>query len=747
MSSALLYIRLSLPSDGWSYHSGAIGGEDEDTITYATNILGQPSPLQPGDFLLAVEGHSFRHLVDNALRLQPALIDDWGTKTTARYTVRRSAETIELDVPLYRWRWLDVAGLALANSGLLVRLANFGIGLFVLLQRPAELAARLLFVLTAIWLTFEISNIVYWSVPEIVHPPFFFAAIIFSNWIYGMLAAPTLLLLTLSFPQPKAFFRRPLLFSLAVYSVLPLLLLLFGAQPFLGWGWTATCGLLGLISVGHSIVNARDAQSRAQLRWAGLGVLCIALSVLIGSTSGFGIYPPLLRQFFGALDPLLLLAFPLTLAIAILRYRLFDIDLILSRALVYGALTLCVIGLYVGIVSYLGALLRSEDNLIASLIATGIVAVAFQPLRAWLQRGVERLLFGQRDEPYRVIATLGRQLEGSGAPHDVYSAIVATIGQSLKLPYVAISNADEAQPRAVFQAPDSPAPIQFQRLPLSYNQQPLGTLIVALRSGEAQFAQAEQKLLADLTRQSAIAVYAAQLTAALQRSRERIVHAREEERRRLRRDLHDGLGPQLASQALTLDVVAKRLRDDPERAAALLLAAREQMQQAVGDIRDLIYGLRPPVLDDLGLNGAIAEFVDRLRQQPASPQFNLQLPPQETHLPAAVEVAAYRIVQEALTNVLRHAHAKTCTIHMAVSAASATLSTAGEPAQLRLTISDDGVGIAADQLSGVGLQSMRERSEELGGQLTITAERSGGTRIVAVLPIAEVHHEHHDPDR
>jgi signal transduction histidine kinase len=286
-----------------------------------------------------------------------------------------------------------------------------------------------------------------------------------------------------------------------------------------------------------------------------------------------------------------------------------------------------------------------------------------------------------------------------------------------------------------------------QRLPLSYNQQPLGRLIVALRSGEAQFTQAEQKLLDDLARQSAIAVYAAQLTAALQRSRERIVHAREEERRRLRRDLHDGLGPQLASQTLTLDVIAKRLRDDPERAAALLLAAREQMQQAVGDIRDLIYGLRPPVLDDLGLNGAIVEFVDRLRQQPSSPQFNLQLPPQETHLPAAVEVAAYRIVQEALTNVVRHARAAHCTIHMAAQAANATLSRAGGPAQLLLTICDDGVGIAADRLSGVGLQSMRERSEELGGQLTITAERSGGTRIVAVLPIAEVHNEHHDSHR
>ncbi|MBC8161444.1 MAG: sensor histidine kinase, partial [Roseiflexaceae bacterium] len=717
---------------------------------------GQPSPIQPGDVVLAVEGHTLGALMRNAATLQSPLIDDWRAGTTIRYLVQRGNAAVALEVPLYHWQSRDIARLVLGNLLTLIGLLSAAIGLFVFLKRPYDFSARVLFIMTTIVLTAHISEIVYWGLPEIIHPPVLFVALLWSNWIYGGLLAPTVLLLALTFPRSKLFvLRHALLVIVTVYSTLPLLLIVFGLQPFIGWVWTATCGFLSLISVVHTLFTASDPVSRAQLRWAGLGFAGVALNILLAATNGFGLYPESVQLLFLFLDPLLELAFPTALAVAILRYRLFDIDLILSRALVYGALTLGVIGIYIGMVTYLGALFRSADNLLASLIATGVIAVVFQPLRVWLQRGVNRLFFGQRSEPYAVIATLGRQLETALAPDAVFAAIVETIGQTLKLPYVAIMTPDETQLQAVFPLPSSgqpKPPAYVLRLPLSYQHQSVGVLLVAPRAGEGRFTDADHQLLHDLARQTGIAVYAARSTADVQRSRERIVLAREEERRRLRRDLHDGLGPQLASQTLTLDVIARQLRSNPDHAAVLLLAVREQVQQAVSDIRDLIYGLRPPVLDDLGLNGAIEEFADRLRQQHERPQISLRLSDTYAPLPAAVEVAVYRIIQEAVTNVVRHAQASVCEVRLEVFHVDGIvhdMRDAAQSARLTLEVIDNGIGIAADRLSGVGLQSMRERTEELGGQLVIEASASGGTRICATLPLAceRQTHEHRNPDR
>jgi len=740
-----LSYRLTLPTDGWSWIDGAIGTASEDTITYDANRIGRPSPLQPGDFVLAVEGYPYAELMAHAQTAQPPLIRDWQAGVTARYLVQRGGLPVALDVPLYHWQFWDVTRLVWSRGWLFVPLLSAAVGLFVFFKRPFDVAARVLFMLNVIVLANAISDTLYWGLPEIINPPALIVAQLWSNWIYGGLIAPTVVLLALTFPKPKSFvLRHRVLVIAAVYGTLPLLLLVAGPQPFLGWGWAATCGLLSLIGVGHTLFTARDTVSRAQLRWAGLGFACLASTILIEATNGFALYPEAVQRLIPLLVPCLQLAFPVTIAVAILRYRLFDIDLILSRALVYGALSLCVVGLYIGLVAYLGALFRSENNLILSLIATGVVAVVFQPLRTWLQRRVNRWLFGQRDEPYVVMTTLGRQLETALAPNTVFTTIVETIGQTLKLPYVAITTADAAYLQAVFAHPAGvAAPAHLVRLPLTYQNQPIGVLLVAPRAGEDRFTDVDHKLLHDLARQTGIAVYAARITADVQRSRERIVLAREEERRRLRRDLHDGIGPLLASQTLTLDVIAKLMRSDTDQAATLLLAVREQMQQAVGDIRDLIYGLRPPVLDDLGLHGAIEEFTNRV-QQHGLPRITLHLPAAPVPLPAAVEVAVYRIVQEALNNVVRHAQANACEIRVETK-----MDEAAQHAYLVLDVIDNGTGIATDRLSGVGLQSMRERSEELGGQLVVEAVANGGTRIRALLPIDDTRHanDDNDPDR
>jgi signal transduction histidine kinase len=248
-------------------------------------------------------------------------------------------------------------------------------------------------------------------------------------------------------------------------------------------------------------------------------------------------------------------------------------------------------------------------------------------------------------------------------------------------------------------------------------------------------------LLEDLARHAEVAVHAVRLTADLQRSRERLVATREAERRRLRRDLHDGLGPTLASQALKLDAARKLVRRKPEDAEELLSRLKDQTQDTVGDVRRLVYGLRPPALDDLGLVAAVrqqaeshgfvvAGFSGDTEKEAAGEDglvsFSLEVLEDLPPLSAAVEVAAYRIAQEALTNVARHAQAKTCHVRLSVDQARG---------MLELEVRDDGTGMTEGRRAGVGLSSMRERAEELGGTLAIESGPEGGTCVLACLPL------------
>jgi len=302
---------------------------------------------------------------------------------------------------------------------------------------------------------------------------------------------------------------------------------------------------------------------------------------------------------------------PIAVGVAVLKYRLYEIDVLLQRTLVYGALSLCVVGLYVLVFGYLGALFQTGDNLVVSLAAAGLVAVLFQPLRAWLQRGVHRVLYGQRDDPYTVLSRLGQQLEATLAPEAVLPTVVQTVREALRLPYAAIV-LEATEPAPLAAAVGVPTP-DLLRLPLVYQGEVLGELRLGRRSGDGDFSPADRRLLQDLARQAGVAVHAVRLAVALQRStarlaaaRERLVTAREEERRRLRRDLHDGLGPRLASLTLRLETARDRLAAQPE-AEALLADLAERTRATVADVRRLVDALRPPALDDLGLVAALEE--------------------------------------------------------------------------------------------------------------------------------------------
>ncbi len=423
-----------------------------------------------------------------------------------------------------------------------------------------------------------------------------------------------------------------------------------------------------------------------------------------------------------------------TIGIAVINHHLYDIDVILNRTLVWLGMTIAVIGTYVGIVIGIGSLIGSGRSLFLSLIATGIVAVAFQPARDRLQRGVNRLLYGDRDDPYAVLTRLGQRLEAALAHEDVLPGIVHTLTDALRLPYAAIELRDSTSP-APAAVSGSPV-VGVTRLPLVYQNEPVGELVIAPRSPGEQFGPADRRLLEDLARQIGVAAHAARLTADLQRSRQRIVSVLEEERRRLRRDLHDGLGTQLAALSIQASALRALIESDPTTAEAIAIEIRAELKSAVGDIRRLVHDLRPPALDELGLVGALRQRANQygaggLYQtvegtQPGDPQLAVTVIAADSLpvLPAAVEVAAYRIADEAMANVARHASARTCVVRLAATDA------------LELTIEDDGRGMPAVRTAGVGLLSMRERAEELGGSLTISAgPQHRGTCILASLPM------------
>jgi signal transduction histidine kinase len=419
-----------------------------------------------------------------------------------------------------------------------------------------------------------------------------------------------------------------------------------------------------------------------------------------------------------ALGQLAVAGMVIAIAFAIFKYRLYDVDLIFNRTLVYGALTTCVIGLYVLVVGMLGMLFQAQGNLVIALLATGLVAVLFQPLREWLQRGVNRLIYGERDDPVAALSRLGERLEAVLPAEQVLPALVETIAQTLKLPFVGITI--EGQSVAAFGS-QTTSPVAF---PLVFQGESTGELLAAPRSPDESFTPAEMRLLRNLALQAGAAVRNTQLTADLQRSRQNLVTAREEERLRLRRDLHDGLGPALASVVWQAESARDAIHTNPSEAAQLLESSIEQAQAALADIRRLVYGLRPPALDELGLVGALEQSARQHQQISVAIDVVDPFPA----LPAAVEVAAYRIVQEAIKNAIEHGKARNCLVCLALDGRPA-------PGSLCLTIQDDGLGLPEVITPGVGLASMRERAEELGGAFNIHPRRAGGTEVVVCLPL------------
>lgn len=474
-----------------------------------------------------------------------------------------------------------------------------------------------------------------------------------------------------------------------------------------GWGfrWVPWFALASLIP---RYIRA-DGETRIQIRW--FVIASVSIAVAVGDE---------LVELPGWLLTLNAPPWvPVAIALAVLRHRLFDIDVLVRRSIVYLGLLAGVVAVYVAVVGASSVLL-GVDGLGPSLVATAVVAVAVQPARQRLERLAERLVYGGRRDPRVALSSLDTHLRHAVGDNEALAGICRAVMEASRAPWVRLDLPDGSSASA------GGGDGLGETVHLEHGGQPVGNLTVAFDPGEQMLDRTTRRVVDELVPVLGATAHAVALSSEVRRSREQLVSAREEERRRLRRDLHDGLGPTLAGITMEIQAARNLLNVDRVAAVEMLSAAESWTKDAIGEVRRVVYGLRPPVLDQFGLVRALQEQASALAAEQASGGLAIAVESSGdvAGLPAAAEVAAYLIVLEALTNVARHAQARRCVVRIDVDD------------DLVIEIVDDGAGVDASARAGVGSASMCERAEELGGNLSIeAADASAGTCVRARIPL------------
>lgn len=490
------------------------------------------------------------------------------------------------------------------------------------------------------------------------------------------------------------------------------------AGPLLALAGTTSLVAL-LVPVATVVVRHRRATGleRDRMRWLLWGVVAVVLLVLATVLLDVGAAEPFV--FF-----LVVCLLPAAMTVAVVAPRAVDVDALLGRTLAYGGLwtALLVVDLLA-----VTALTRVLGDALAQREVVGVVllltVLLYGPLRLRLQSLARRLVLGRRDDPYDVVAGLASTLETADEGPEQLAAVAEAVAAAFGVRYVSVEVDRPGGERV--EATHGPRPAETRTLPITYRDAEVGRLVLPARGLRSRLTRRDEQLLGDLVRQAATAARTSRLAEELQESRERLVVAREEERRRIRRDLHDGLGPSLSGVVFRLESARLSVERDPDGAREQIAATSALVQDVVADVRRLVHDLRPPALDDRGLVGALRQQADaasvatEVRTEPADGPAGGLGP-----LPAAVEVAAYRIAGEALTNVVRHARASRCDIRLTRTDRA-----------LVVEVADDGLGVPAGVQAGVGLVSLRERAAELGGTTEVTCPPGGGTVVRATLPL------------
>jgi signal transduction histidine kinase len=515
--------------------------------------------------------------------------------------------------------------------------------------------------------------------------------------------------------------------SLAEKIARPALLLLGG------------CGLASLASLVARYRRA-DAVQRHQLKWFLFGAATLALvagtsfnNAKQGSPLAVGLQ---VGQTIGAAG------LPAAIAIAVFRYRLYDIDVVISRTLVYGALAAFITAVYVGIVVGVGTIIGSggQPNLVLSIVATAIVAVAFQPVRERLQRVANRLVYGKRATPYEVLSQFSERVAETYAADEALPRMARVLAEGTGAERAEVWLRTGALVRRAATWPVEPHPTEPTRvtggslpaLPdadrtveVRHQGELLGALAVAKRQGES-LTPVEEKLLTDLAAQAGLVLKNVGLTAELlqrldelRASRQRLVAAQDEERRRLERNLHDGAQQNLVALKVKLGLAEAVAEKDPARAKELVVQLKADADEALETLRDLARGIYPPLLADKGLAAALEA------------QARKATLPVEVHAdgvgryPQEIEAAVYFCVLEALQNVQKYAGANTAFVRLQT-----------EDGSLKFEVEDDGRGFdLASTPWGSGLTNMADRLDALGGGSEVDSALGRGTRLLGRVPL------------
>lgn len=447
-----------------------------------------------------------------------------------------------------------------------------------------------------------------------------------------------------------------------------------------------------------------DEQTRQQLLWLILAVVAILLLNFQRWLTGDGPILLLLGTVF----------LPVAVAIGIVRYRLLDIRVVLSRTLLYGLLIAVVIAVYAGLVAVLALVVPADADRTVAIMAAVAVALMVNPLRLLLQRAIARTFYGARAD---LSATAQSVSETMDAAADL-TGVLAAVRASLRLPRVAVVTPDGLELAA-----DGSDTVDSPRvaLPLAVGGEACGALMVTLRPGDRSLHTADRRALALVTPLLGMVLRERALIVDLRDARAETVEARETERQVLHRDLHDGLGPTLTSAALRIDAAGNVIDSDPTRARTVLAHARADVSSALTEVRRVVYGLRPIPLDEHGLIGALREHA----RHPAALDVEVTAEAALPELSPAVELAAYRVALEGIANANRHS-----------SGSKVSVGVAADADVLEVTVRDDG-NPPPKYRAGVGIRSLIDRVEELGGTVEV-GPAPCGWEVEARLPLRSI---------
>jgi signal transduction histidine kinase len=516
-----------------------------------------------------------------------------------------------------------------------------------------------------------------------------------------------------------------------------------GLLTVVAWAGILTIFACIIASAVSIVVRYRRSRGdeRQQLKWFVSAVLLTVALFFLSWPAG--IVSETLTNTFNVLSLFGWVTLPLAAGIAILRYRLYDIDLVISKALVFGVLAAFLTAVYVAIVVGIGALVgrAGGSNVVLSILATAVVAVAFQPVRERARRLANRLVYGHRATPYDVLAQFSEQAAATVPSEELLPQLARTVGEGTGAAHseVWVRSGDDlrlaaswpdrlrGRRRVALEDGELPAFAEADRaVAVRHRDELLGALTLTNTRGHTP-RPAEEKLLNDLAAQAGLVLRNVGLTAELlarlddlQASRQRLVSAQDEERRRLERDLHDGAQQHLVGLKVKLQLASRQAGETPLKES--LVSLQSDADEAIEALRALAHGIYPPLLAELGLAAAIEAHAQKAPIEVAVEADGI------VRYSEATEAALYFCCLEALQNVTKYAGASRAVVRLAQS-----------DGRLNLAVSDDGAGFdPAAAVGGAGLQNMSDRVEALSGVLSIVSAPGKGTTVIASLPLHPV---------